>query len=520
MATLTKYLQTQNFSLAGSGVTAGATSIILKSFKGIDGVLITNTDLGALNFATLEPGNGTQEEQISFTGVTQNVNGTATLTGVSSVTFITPYTATSGTLKTHPGSTTLIITNTSGFYDKFPAKDNDETITGTWTFNVFPITPATPTATTTTLGMIKTSVAPASALSPIAVETTDPRVPVAYAVDAVGTDSYAITPSPAITAYAAGQHFTFKAGTANTGACSLNVSGLGAKTIKKNVSGDLVTGDILLNQIVEVIYDGTNMQMLSVNSVIPIVTTFNASGTWTKPSGLKYVLVEAWGGGGSGGASTSIASATGGGGGAYFYKTIVASLLGATETVTVGAGGTAVASNSNGVAGGNSSFGSFLTVYGGARGGGAATNVPGGGGGGGISSAGSAGAVTTGGAGGNPIGGAAGTSSPVAAGGDSIYGGGGGGDSNASSAGGQSVYGGGGGGGSAAGGNSYYGGGGGGGIAGSAGGTSVYGGNGGAGADTGTAVSGSAPGGGGGGVRNTGTSGAGAAGRIVVSEFY
>ena len=35
------------------------------------------------------------------------------------------------------------------------------------------------------------------------------------------------------------------------------------KTIKKNVSTDLSTGDILANQIVEVVYDGTNMQLVS-----------------------------------------------------------------------------------------------------------------------------------------------------------------------------------------------------------------------------------------------------------------
>lgn len=84
-----------------------------------------------------------------------------------------------------------------------------------------------------------------------------------YAADSVGSDAYAITITPAITAYATGQVFTFKAGTANTGACTLNVSGLGAKTIKKNVSEDLATGDILANQIVKVVYDGTNMQLTS-----------------------------------------------------------------------------------------------------------------------------------------------------------------------------------------------------------------------------------------------------------------
>lgn len=83
-----------------------------------------------------------------------------------------------------------------------------------------------------------------------------------YAVDAVGTDAYAITLT-GFTAYVAGQTFKFKAGTANTGACSLKVNGLAVIPIKKDVSSDLATGDILANQIVTVIYDGTNMQLQS-----------------------------------------------------------------------------------------------------------------------------------------------------------------------------------------------------------------------------------------------------------------
>ncbi len=104
-----------------------------------------------------------------------------------------------------------------------------------------------------------------------------------YAVDSVGTDSYAITVTPAITAYAAGQQFTFKAGTANTGACSLNVNSLGAKTIKKDVSSDLATGDILANQIITVVYDGTNMQLTSeVSGLLKTPAPVFSSGTATK----------------------------------------------------------------------------------------------------------------------------------------------------------------------------------------------------------------------------------------------
>jgi hypothetical protein len=84
---------------------------------------------------------------------------------------------------------------------------------------------------------------------------------IAYAADSVGTDSYAITLSPSISAYAPGQQFVFAAGTANTGAATLNINGLGAKTIKKDKDADLNDGDIAQNQMITVIYDGTNFQM-------------------------------------------------------------------------------------------------------------------------------------------------------------------------------------------------------------------------------------------------------------------
>lgn len=316
-----------------------------------------------------------------------------------------------------------------------------------------------------------------------------------YAVDAVGTDSYAITLT-GFASYVAGQTFKFKAGTANTGACTLNVNGLGAKTIKKDVSSDLATGDILANQIVTVIYDGTNMQMVSnLNSSTPVVTTYDTAAspaTWTKPTNLKWIKVELWAGGGGGG---SYANAGGGGGGAYNTKIIDVASLGATETVTIGAGG------ARGNDGGKSSFGTHCEAYGGGKGSGA-SNSYGGGGGGQLS------VGISEGAGGSPVGGAGGN---VSVGGESYAGGGG--SSNSSGTGGKSYYGGGGGGGyGGTGGASVYGGGGGGGESGGAGGTSIFGGAGGAG--TGTGVAGSVPGGGGGGEA------AGGNGRVIVYEFY
>ena len=130
----TKYVQTQYFTLYGSGAVLGSTSIIITKFQDIDGNNLAMSDFGNKGWATIEPNNGTQEEQISFTGVTQNSNGTATLTGVSHVGFKYPYTETSGTSVTHPGGSKFVISNTVGFYNSFTNKFNDEIVSSTWTF--------------------------------------------------------------------------------------------------------------------------------------------------------------------------------------------------------------------------------------------------------------------------------------------------------------------------------------------------------------------------------------------------
>lgn len=83
---------------------------------------------------------------------------------------------------------------------------------------------------------------------------------VSYAT-ATGTDTYALTLSPAITAYAAGQRFTVIFTNANTGAATINVSALGAKDITKNGTTALVAGDIPAGSMMILLYDGTRFQI-------------------------------------------------------------------------------------------------------------------------------------------------------------------------------------------------------------------------------------------------------------------
>lgn len=113
------FIQAQPFVLSGSGSSIGDVALNLQSMVGIDGNNIVTADLGSFAFGTLEPGNGTQEEALIFTGVTQNANGTATLTGVSSIGFKQPYTVTTGLTKTHAGNSKFILSNDAAFYNNF-----------------------------------------------------------------------------------------------------------------------------------------------------------------------------------------------------------------------------------------------------------------------------------------------------------------------------------------------------------------------------------------------------------------
>lgn len=100
-----------------------------------------------------------------------------------------------------------------------------------------------------------------------------------YAADAEANDTYVITIAPAIAAYATGQKFSFKANTANTGACTLNVNSKGAKAIKKAYNLDVVTGDILAGQICDVTYDGTNFQLLNPSHIDNTLSAIGATVT-------------------------------------------------------------------------------------------------------------------------------------------------------------------------------------------------------------------------------------------------
>jgi hypothetical protein len=122
-----------------------------------------------------------------------------------------------------------------------------------------------------------------------------------------------------------------------------------------------------------------NRIQLPLNGLLREIRYYTSNDTWSKPAGLKFVVVEIVGGGGGGGGTSATTGtsggAAGGGGGEYSRKKIAVTSLGATESVTVGNGGSAGAANGSGGGGGTSSFGSHASASGGSGGGGGAGNA-------------------------------------------------------------------------------------------------------------------------------------------------
>lgn len=88
-----------------------------------------------------------------------------------------------------------------------------------------------------------------------------------YLTSVSGTDTISASATPSLTAYAAGQVFRFVAAGANTGAATLNINGLGAKSITKNGASALSAGDISSGAVITVVYDGTRFQIFLVVSL-------------------------------------------------------------------------------------------------------------------------------------------------------------------------------------------------------------------------------------------------------------
>lgn len=110
-------------------------SINLSSFKEpISNIAYTMTYLNSnIECGTLDPQTN-KSEFISFTGITQNNDGTAQLTGVSrGLGRSYPYTASTTLALAHAGQSIFILSDSPCLFTQYPAKQNNEVVTGLWT---------------------------------------------------------------------------------------------------------------------------------------------------------------------------------------------------------------------------------------------------------------------------------------------------------------------------------------------------------------------------------------------------
>ncbi len=83
-----------------------------------------------------------------------------------------------------------------------------------------------------------------------------------FSADTGSTNAYVLT-LPGLSAYYTGMMVWFKPVNGNTGACTINVNTLGAKSLVRPGGVALTSGDITAGALICAVYDGTNFQLIS-----------------------------------------------------------------------------------------------------------------------------------------------------------------------------------------------------------------------------------------------------------------
>ena len=106
------------------------------------------------------------------------------------------------------------------------------------------------------------------------------RIP--FVEDSGSVNALVANPAPAFTAYAQPMIIAIQVAYTSTGNTTLNVSGLGAVPLLRMSGAQLTPGDLIVNGVILVGYDGANFQLL----------TFPASLTYPPPASLWHYGVD------------------------------------------------------------------------------------------------------------------------------------------------------------------------------------------------------------------------------------
>lgn len=422
-----------------NSITTSQATINLTSFKQpVSDIPYTMSVFNSDHFyATIEPRNPNKAEFVKVTGITQNSDGTATLTGVTrGLNWSNPSagcTASTTLALSHGGQSEFILANSPCFQDEYAIKRNDEAITGAWTIG-------TPTAATgiankdyvdqvvgESVSYDKLTVAGTAGETIYAgqvvyqkqsdgrwykaglsiAEASTTQIGIAQGA---GTSGVAISggvlvfglDSSQIGLTAGRNYFMSATAGATSTATSSRILGRAKSTTELYVNTSQMVDGLLYNDQIfygRNTYAGatTTFSGTATSSTVFTATSsvqvgafpiyqigknkqiFTSGGTFTKPEGVSIVYVRVMGAGGGGG---GVASESGGGGGAGAYaEGWVDISASSTITVQVGSGGAGGNSGDNdGTLGATSTFSSYIVAAGG-RGGGKGTANGGGKGG-------------------------------------------------------------------------------------------------------------------------------------------
>lgn len=83
-----------------------------------------------------------------------------------------------------------------------------------------------------------------------------------------GTNTITASASPSITSYVSGAMFSFMPAASNTGAATININGLGAKSIRDALGNVIAAGDLVVGKMTDIRYDGTNFRIVSNSTLV------------------------------------------------------------------------------------------------------------------------------------------------------------------------------------------------------------------------------------------------------------
>ena len=110
--------------------------------------------------------------------------------------------------------------------------------------------------------------------------------------DTGGVNNYALTPTPALPAYVAGMMVLFNPSATNTTTSTINISALGAKTIKSVDGAALNAGDFVTGVYHLLIYDGTDFRLIGLTKNYADNLSFSSSLPSQTGNGGKYITTD------------------------------------------------------------------------------------------------------------------------------------------------------------------------------------------------------------------------------------